>query len=450
MTHKRSFQKTVTLLLMLCLLVGVYGGVFAAAMVDDSRYQVIYDKFVELRRTPPMKPSEVYDKYGAMNGDYYVIAMEENYLYLTGHTDVGFRELVFINDYLKDAKSLPKDLRKGLREDVVKYGLDEGLIPYDDSFYGRGTDMVGFVTPSDEQKEEHEAFKQEWEEKHGIETEPTPAPIPTATPTPVPTATPAPITETSFADVAPDAWYAEAVEGMVKSGLIKGKDDGLFHPDDIITISEWCTLLYRITYLDALTTEGPVTNGGQYYDHWAAVAISRCAYYDYTMMGLGGSAYPEGGSIYTAIAHRGEALSAVVKILEDSREWQVRNKLSNSNVGKLTEEYRNALYEVMSSYFVHDYTWDDIPDANRVQEGVEPVRVLADGFKDFGCTHYWEPSRILDAYNLGITNGVDTNGTCNPDGVMTRAQACKMLYEAGLDHCLGLYHWSTSSGLIGG
>lgn len=440
------WKRIATMMLAMCVVMGLYGltsafTVFADLQTgDDNKYQAIYDMVEEGLGRRPLPPSEVYDKYGAMNGDYYVIALERELNAPDGICTIAPLTLLGVTDELEKNGEISLSMRTKLRKAVEKYNLDESMLPDDPDFAN-----VQETIPSDLPFNGgmSDSAIEEMYEKAGISMEDLDKEQ-SETPTPTPT----PIATTSFADVAPDAWYAEAVEGMVKSGLIKGKDDGLFHPDDIITISEWCTLLYRITYSDALTHEGPVRNGGRLYDHWAAAAIARCSYYDYTKMGLGGEAYPEGGEVYTAIAHRGEALSAVVKILEDSREWQVRNKLGNSSIGTLTEEYRNALHEVMSSYFVHAYTWDDIPDATRIQEGVEPVRVYADGFKAFGCTHYWEPSRILDAYNLGITNGVDSSGTCNPDGVMTRAQACKMLYEAGLDHCLGLYHWKTSSGLI--
>lgn len=439
------WKRITTMMLAMCVVMGLYGltnafTVFAQLGADDNKYQAVYDAYDDELWGNILRPSEVYEKYGKMNGDYYTIIMEGCLMRLNGNEDVTVSDPTMIGSVLQQNGELPVSTRESLRKAVEKYDLDESMLP-DDPDFANVQETVPSAPPFNGGMSD--SAIEEMYEKAGRPLDDT-----QEEQTATPTQTPAPITTTSFADVAPDAWYAEAVEGMVKSGLIKGKDDGLFHPDDIITISEWCTLLYRITYSDALTHEGPVRDGGRLYDHWAAAAIARCSYYDYTQMGLGGEAYPEGGTIYDAIAHRGEALSAVVKILEDSRAWQVRNKLGNNSIGTLTEEYKNALKEVMESYFVHNYAWEDIPDATRVQEGVEPSYVTRNGEKLYNCTHYWEPSRILDAYNLGITNGVDTNGTCNPDGIMTRAQACKMLYEAGLDHCLGLYHWSTSSGLI--
>ena len=54
--------------------------------------------------------------------------------------------------------------------------------------------------------------------------------------TPAPTESEKPV-NTTFDDVDPDAWYADAVAAVVEAGLLKGKDDGLFHPDDIITVA---------------------------------------------------------------------------------------------------------------------------------------------------------------------------------------------------------------------
>ena len=76
MTHKGCFYKVTTMLLTLGLLLGVYGGAFAATTVDDSRYQVIYESYENSLWGKPMTASEVLDKCGAMNYDYYRIVLE--------------------------------------------------------------------------------------------------------------------------------------------------------------------------------------------------------------------------------------------------------------------------------------------------------------------------------------------------------------------------------------
>jgi C-terminal processing protease CtpA/Prc len=51
--------------------------------------------------------------------------------------------------------------------------------------------------------------------------------------------------QTPFADVNADAWYAPYVSAMYDMGLIEGEDDGLFHPDDPLTHEQFLTILGR-------------------------------------------------------------------------------------------------------------------------------------------------------------------------------------------------------------
>lgn len=49
-----------------------------------------------------------------------------------------------------------------------------------------------------------------------------------------------------FPDVAEDAWYADAVTAMSNRGLVKGGDDGLFHPEDQVDHQQLMTVLGRL------------------------------------------------------------------------------------------------------------------------------------------------------------------------------------------------------------
>ena len=51
-----------------------------------------------------------------------------------------------------------------------------------------------------------------------------------------------------FTDVAPDAWYAEAVNAMADAGIINGYGDGSFKPNNPMTAGELATVLWNMTY----------------------------------------------------------------------------------------------------------------------------------------------------------------------------------------------------------
>ena len=53
------------------------------------------------------------------------------------------------------------------------------------------------------------------------------------------------VEDTGFADVAVDAWYAEAVEYVRDNGLMSGTSATTFSPNDTMTRSMLATTLYR-------------------------------------------------------------------------------------------------------------------------------------------------------------------------------------------------------------
>ena len=52
--------------------------------------------------------------------------------------------------------------------------------------------------------------------------------------------------EGGFADVSPEAWYAETVKTAYEFGLMKGVSDDLFAPDDRVTVAEAVTMASRL------------------------------------------------------------------------------------------------------------------------------------------------------------------------------------------------------------
>lgn len=52
---------------------------------------------------------------------------------------------------------------------------------------------------------------------------------------------------TSFSDVSPTDWYAQAVSALTAKGCLAGRGDGAFHPNDTITYEEMVTVLSAVT-----------------------------------------------------------------------------------------------------------------------------------------------------------------------------------------------------------
>ncbi len=71
-----------------------------------------------------------------------------------------------------------------------------------------------------------------------------------------PTATAA----SAFTDVAPDAWYAEAVAWAAENGIVEGMSDTSFAPDVVLTRAQVATVLYR--YAAFLGLDTAIDDGG--------------------------------------------------------------------------------------------------------------------------------------------------------------------------------------------
>ncbi len=245
-----------------------------------------------------------------------------------------------------------------------------------------------------------------------------------------------------FSDVPADAWYAEAVNAMAITGLVSGYEDGTFHPNDNITVGEWCAILVRISTFENADITGRHTG-----PHWASGIVTSA-----NLMGLTRVA----ASKDTDAPHwkedepvnRGEALTAIVELSSDAiRRAESPNYTWCDHVYPPIYEKIVSAKKAAPGY----RTWalEDIPDheiivANNSQYG-KPDKL----FNSFiGVPHSWNVDHILKAYNDGLTSGVDSAGTCAPLNNLTRAEACQMLYTAGLTWCLNITPLGSMMGIF--
>ena len=77
-----------------------------------------------------------------------------------------------------------------------------------------------------------------------------------------------------FSDVAQNAWYLKYLDTAVSSGLINGRGDGRFSPDDDITGAEAVKLAACISQL---LSDGSVTltNGSPWYASYMKYAVEK-------------------------------------------------------------------------------------------------------------------------------------------------------------------------------
>lgn len=293
-------------------------------------------------------------------------------------------------------------------------------------------------------------------------TPPTEPPVVTTPPPIEPPATP-----TAFPDVAPDAWYAEAVNAMTDAGIIKGDGNGNFRPDDTVTYGEFVTILARIANL---STECPHCKADPDYEHcyttyncygrrlvawnhnnlphwaWPAAVKLEIALWSDTQMIVN----PEDMNCNIV---RGHALANIYKTMQyvglDTTPVNsyVENHIPDWNdvVGVDNHWGYNVYYLDGQLHFLPDeFVYHDF---YKCSDSGYAVNVKAHGYdmdsNKIGVTYVnpdmkpyvaANPYDVLAMYNLGVTEGVDAAHTCAPLRTMTRAELCVLLQRAGLDH----------------
>lgn len=171
-----------------------------------------------------------------------------------------------------------------------------------------------------------------------------------------------------FDDVAPSAWYYDAVASLSTGGLVNGVGNNKFNPNGTLTIAEFCQILARATGLET---------GADASGYWAGKAIRACMLEGY-------------------IVSVGDITPANYNV-PITREVAVTAMLAASR-GRLELADLNI-------------TEDDIPDYDKISSQYQ--------------------FSILEAYKGGLTSGMDDKGTFNPQGVLTRAQICQLFYNLG-------------------
>lgn len=223
-----------------------------------------------------------------------------------------------------------------------------------------------------------------------------------------------PDTEQHFADVSPDAWYYEAVNTMAEAGILNGKEDGLFHPDDYITDGEFATILTHICYESAQTykslTDEVVKkhpDTAQNPSHWAAKAIIAAF--------EGPTNKPQNtGLLYSGVdwADKYTTRGRVFEVIS-------RYAYSDQFIGKYSyRDFVDMPHLSQSSVYYYPHLLVNDDEAEKIYDKYEAAE---------GVWMDWEHAEVV---YLGIIHG-DENGNLNLTDNITRAELCQVLYNMG-------------------
>ncbi len=169
-----------------------------------------------------------------------------------------------------------------------------------------------------------------------------------------------------FQDVMTEDWFAPAVYTMARGGIVQGIGDHLFDPEGTLTYAEFCQIVARATMLET----------GEENGYWAAKAIQNC---------VDAGFIPDRGTVceenYDVAIPREAAIAAIAEM----------------NGGMPLAKANGAIVEA------------DIPDYESIS------------------AEYQE--KILEAYRVGITQGIDESRTFDPLATLTRAEICQLFYN---------------------
>lgn len=173
-----------------------------------------------------------------------------------------------------------------------------------------------------------------------------------------------------FEDVPETAWYKDAVYALAESGLVRGVGAGKFDPSASLTFAQFCQILAN--------AEGLPT--GEANGYWAYKAIESCRNKGY-IIDLG--TYTPAN--YDVPMPREAAIAGMFRA--KATELYTAGKVGNT------------------------IKLEDIPD----------YMFIDDNYKN----------DIVDAYNSGITKGIDEKGTCGATLILSRCEICQLFVNAG-------------------
>ena len=235
----------------------------------------------------------------------------------------------------------------------------------------------------------------------------------------------------TFDDVPENAWYYNAVSSMTANGILNGYDDGLFHPENNITLGEMAVIIYQLA-----SGENPVGKTGSpegvYADvtwldstHWAAYAVNTL----YTR---------EVKYLYRPADHaddyvtRAEAIHAVYLLARET------GHLDENNI---VEKHNLDLDDKTVWPFINLHTYTDAELQER--SGIPDLAINPDLGYGISTSLLFN---VMRAYKYGLVHGVDAEGNCHPNDSLTRAELCQMLYNAGITGYTGPTNFKASKG----
>lgn len=233
----------------------------------------------------------------------------------------------------------------------------------------------------------------------------------------------------SYTDVSSDAWYYHPVMTLTDGGLLNGYGGGLFGPNDALTKGQVSILFTRLIGNEAI---GDGSSYASYSDKTPATRAFAAIWYAGRLSSVGGSAlltYYETSLVTDA----GGLMYSVSSDGSLGSMWHA-----------VYDNWRAGLAAGKDIHYIA--SMDELPDASEIRRWIdENWEQMASILHTNAVTVGGRPDHrtvkektvdaceeaICRAYNLGMISGVDSNGTFDPYGTLTRGQLAQMLYNMG-------------------
>lgn len=186
-----------------------------------------------------------------------------------------------------------------------------------------------------------------------------------------------------FTDVPAGHWAYNNIATMSQGNLIKGYGDGTFGPDDRFNIDQMCQMICNVKGYD--TIGNPASDGcAGDTSYWAYGAVEFCLDCHW-------------------LPKQGQQIDAETYAVPCTREL--------------------AVYMIVKALGYNPAVSDPYK--------TDSVKISLEDIPDYWSINSSYHREVLEAYQLGLVEGVDETRRFNPRGKMTRAEAATMLLNAG-------------------
>lgn len=154
----------------------------------------------------------------------------------------------------------------------------------------------------------------------------------------------------TLSDIKVNEWYAKAVNVMTELGIVTGKDDGLYHPNDKMTRAEFMTVAVRFgTFTGDFSKLPPLNFTDVSATHWAYDDIAKAVEVGW-IQGDNGKLSPD------AYMTRAEVATLVNRMLNRKADTAVESRTDLRQYHDMGDKTKWYWLDVTEASNSHDYT----------------------------------------------------------------------------------------------